>query len=136
MGEGFSEVAAGLLLHVGWHDAHIREAWKHDGCSIGLAIAVREAGGRDRIFIDYPTDTKLRRCCEAVGALGDYQAGRISPAHFLGHRLWIKIDIEKVPGNLDGGFNHVWDYAAPVGRVVDHLERIPAAVRCGGRAPT
>ena len=113
------KAARPVLLHAGWHDAEFREATerqsKRGNDMIEALVVVREPDGNEREFRDYLTDTgmgalKLRHACEAVGALGKYEAGEISAADFPGHACRVRVGVEKRRGYPDR--NIIEDYAA------------------------
>jgi hypothetical protein len=114
-----------LLLPVGNYDGECREAAeglsKNNNDRIEVVWVVRDADCNEREYHDYLTDVgrgalKLRRACAAVGALGKYEAGEISPADFVGHVCLLKIGIEKRRGWPDR--NVIEDYAAADASIV------------------
>jgi hypothetical protein len=76
-------------------------------------------------LIDHLSNTplgalRLRRACEAVGALNRYNSGEISPSDFVGHTVRVKIGIEKRRGYAPR--NIIEDYAASEAHVVNLRE--------------
>src|SRR5271155_3593041 len=87
------------LLKPGWHDARITEAIEKPAKSgrdmIEVTALVLDADGNERTARDWLTEStlgavKLRPAAEAVGALAQYEAGKIGQADFPGHDVQIK----------------------------------------------
>jgi hypothetical protein len=116
------------LLKAGWCDvARIIEAAEKLSKSgkpmIELTLSVPDAKGNERQLRDWllPTSKlgalKFRHCCEAVGALAQYEAGSIAAEDFPGNDVRVKIAIKKQRGYPDT--NVIEDYAAVASPVVN-----------------
>jgi hypothetical protein len=114
------KVSTRTLLKAGWCDlARIIEAAEKTAKSgkpmIEILVSVPDAEGNERQLPDWllPTSKlgafKFRRCCEAVGAMAEYQAGSISAEDFPGNDVRVKLGVRKQRGYPDS--NVIEDYA-------------------------
>jgi hypothetical protein len=112
------KLATSNLLKAAWYDAEIQAA--AEGVSsnrndmIELTVSVPDGSGAGRGLRDWLTDVgrgaiKLRRACEAIGALDRYEAGNINASDFTGKAVRVKLGIQKKRGYPDRQI--VEDYA-------------------------
>jgi hypothetical protein len=114
------------LLKSGWYDGDITDAIekaaeKSGNDTIGLTVIVEDRTLRVWLSNANRAAALLRHCCQSCGddVFRRYEAGEVGQDDFPGHRVQVKIGVQKGTRAFPGDRNIIEDFRPADGRIVN-----------------